>query len=76
MQNAMKTTAEAGLGTGSAFIAGGALSPDKCNIPTFSEIPLFFIDQYAFTIDDGFRALASIATVITIVYFLNKFRSS
>lgn len=75
MQNAMRTTAEAGVGTGSAFIAGGALSPDKCDVPTFSEIPLFFIEQYAFTIDDGFRALAGIATIITIAYFIGKLRS-
>jgi len=74
MQNVMRTTAEAGAGTVSAFVAGGALSPAKCDVPTFSEIPLFFIEQYAFTIDDGFRTLAGIATIITIAYFIGKLR--
>ena len=75
MQNVMRTIAEAGAGAGTAVIASGALSPVECDVPTFSEYPLFFVERYAFTIDDGFRALAAIATVITIAYFLNKFRS-
>jgi len=74
-QTALKTTIEGTAGAGSALIAGGALSPQECDVPTFSEIPLFFIQQYAFTIDDGFRALAGTATIVTILYFLGKFRS-
>ena len=75
MQNAMRTIGEAGAGAGTAVIASGALSPVECDTPTFSEYPLFFVDQFAFTIDDGFRSLAAFATVVTIIYFLNKFRS-
>ncbi len=74
MQNLMKTIAEAGAGAGTAVIASGALSPTECDVPTFSEYPLFFVQQYAFTIDDGFRALAGVATVITIAYFIGKLR--
>jgi len=74
-QNVIKTTIEVSAGTGSAAIATGALSPSPCAPATFSDYPLFFLNQYAFTVDDGFRLLASIATVVTIVYFVNKFAS-
>ena len=70
----IRTTAEAATVPATAVIASGALSPAECDTPTFSEYPLFFVDQFAFTIDDGFRALAAIATVITILYFIGKLR--
>ncbi len=73
-QAALKTIAEAGAGAGTAVIAGGAFSPSECDVPTISEYPLFFISQYAVTIDDVLRGLAGIATVVTIAYFISKFR--
>lgn len=74
-QNAIRTTLEASAGTGSAFIATGGLSPSPCAPPTFSDYPLFYLaDTYAFTVDDGFRLFAWVATVITISYFVKKWR--
>jgi len=58
---------------GSAVVASGVVSLGKCDIPRFSEYPLFLTNSFAFTIDDLFRTLATMATVVTIVYFTSKF---
>ena len=74
----MMTTADkvvGGTALGSAYVADRGLGSSPCDIPNWTEMPLFYVNQYAFTVDNLFRTLAAIATVVTIIYFISKFRS-
>jgi len=74
----MMTTADkvvGGTALGSAYVADRGIGSEACGIPNWTEMPLFYINQYQFTVDNLFRTLAAIATVVTIAYFLTKFRS-
>lgn len=75
MQNAIKTGMEASAGTASAFVAGGVLSSKECDIPTFSDYPIWSGTQYIFTADNLLQVIAGVATIVTIAYFINKFRA-
>jgi len=63
----MRTTTEAGAIGGSGGLAAGVVS--------FTDYPLFYISEYAFTIDTALRFTGAIGVIVSVMYILYQFKT-
>jgi len=65
-QSVIRTTTEAGAIGGSGGLAVGVV--------TFTDYPLFYIAEYAFTIDTALRFTGAIGVIASIIYIAYSIR--